>query len=128
MRSTLQNVEQITNELAISSQDIRNLTHNQLPSVVKNANQTIDGINDILSDVKAADLKTTIGKVDNSLNILNDALQSQGTLGLLLHDKALYDNLNGTLEDLNRAVLNIDSIMMSIKARPFIQKKLPKTN
>ena len=128
LRSTLQNVEQITNELAISSQDIRNLTHNQLPSVVKNANQTIDGINDILSDVKAADLKTTIGKVDNSLNILNDALQSQGTLGLLLHDKALYDNLNGTLEDLNRAVLNIDSIMMSIKARPFIQKKLPKTN
>ncbi len=128
LRSTLQNVEQITNELAISSQDIRNLTHNQLPKVVKNANQTIDGINDILSDVKAADLKTTIGKVDNSLNILNDALQSQGTLGLLLHDKALYDNLNGTLEDLNRAVLNIDSIMMSIKARPFIQKKLPKTN
>lgn len=128
LRSTLQNVEQITNELAISSQDIRNLTHNQLPRVVKNANQTIDGINDILSDVKAADLKTTIGKVDNSLNILNDALQSQGTLGLLLHDKALYDNLNGTLEDLNRAVLNIDSIMMSIKARPFIQKKLPKTN
>lgn len=128
LRSTLQNIEQITNELAISSQDIRNLTHNQLPSVVKNANQTIDGINDILSDIKAADLKTTIGKVDNSLNILNDALQSQGTLGLLLHDKALYDNLNGTLEDLNRAVLNIDSIMMSIKARPFIQKKLPKTN
>jgi hypothetical protein len=27
---------------------------------------------------------------------------------------------------LDNAVLNVDSVVMSIKARPFIQKKLPK--
>ena len=60
---------------------------------------------------------------------MNSALQSQeGTLGLLLNDKVLYDNLNTALEDLDKTVLNIDSIVMSVKARPFIQKKLPKTN
>mgnify|MGYP003302425831 CR=1 FL=1 len=47
-------------------------------------------------------------------------------MGLLLNDKALYDNLNIALKDLDNAVLNVDSVVMSIKARPFIQKKLPK--
>jgi hypothetical protein len=58
---------------------------------------------------------------------VNQAMNSHdGTLGLLLNDKTLYDNLNVALEDLDRAVLNVDSIVMSIKARPFIRKKLPK--
>lgn len=129
LRATLQNVERITNDLTISSRDIRNLTHNQLPGVVEKADQTIEGINAILSDVQAADIQATIARVDSTLNIVNSALQSQeGTLGLLLNDKVLYDNLNTALEDLDKTVLNIDSIVMSVKARPFIQKKLPKTN
>jgi hypothetical protein len=43
-----------------------------------------------------------------------------------LNDKALYENLNTTLEDLDKVMLNVDSVVMSIKARPFIQKKLKK--
>ena len=42
----------------------------------------------------------------------------------LFSARAFASNFN--LEDLDKAVLNVDSIMMSIKARPFIQKKLPK--
>lgn len=127
LRTTLQNVERITNDLTVSSRDIRHLTHDQLPGVVEKADQTIEGINNILADVKAADIQTTIRKVDSALSLLNAALESQeGTLGLLLNDKTLYNNLNTTLSDLDQAVLNIDSIVLSVKARPFIQKKLPK--
>jgi phospholipid/cholesterol/gamma-HCH transport system substrate-binding protein len=65
--------------------------------------------------------------VDSTLNTLNAALQSQeGTVGMLLNDKTLYDNLNNALQDLDQALLNVDSIMVSIKSRPFIQKKLAK--
>ena len=61
------------------------------------------------------------------ISSVNQAMNSQdGTIGLLLNDKTLYENLNVALEDLDRTVLNVDSIVMSIKARPFIQKKLPK--
>ena len=65
--------------------------------------------------------------VQGVISGVNNAMNSHnGTLGLLLNDKTLYDNLNVALEDLDRAVLNVDSIVMSIKARPFIRKKLPK--
>ena len=125
--ATLQHIEQITRDLTVSSKDIRALTHNQLPAIMDKADATIEGLNDIINDVKAADIQGTVGKVDSTIGTLNAALQSQeGTVGMLLNDKTLYDNLNMALEDLDKAVLNVDSIMMSIKARPFIQKKLSK--
>lgn len=125
--ATLQHIEQITRDLTVSSKDIRALTHNQLPVIMDKADATIEGLNDIINDVKAADIQGAVGKVDSTISTLNAALQSQeGTVGMLLNDKTLYDNLNMALEDLDKAVLNVDSIMMSIKARPFIQKKLSK--
>ena len=125
--ATLQNIEQITQNLAISSKDLRALTHNQLPAIMDKADATIQGLNDIVDDVKAANIQGTVGMVDSTLNTLNAALQSQeGTVGMLLNDKTLYDNLNNALLDLDQALLNMDSIMVSIKARPFIQKKLAK--
>ena len=125
--ATLQHIEQITRDLTVSSKDIRALTHNQLHAIMDKADATIEGLNDIINDVKAADIQGTVGKVDSTISTLNAALQSQeGTVGMLLNDKTLYDNLNIALEDLDKAVLNVDSIMMSIKARPFIQKKLSK--
>lgn len=125
--ATLQHIEQITRDLTVSSKDIRALTHNQLPAIMDKADATIEGLNDIINDVKAADIQGTVGKVDSTISTLNAALQSQeGIVGMLLNDKTLYDNLNMALEDLDKAVLNVDSIMMSIKARPFIQKKLSK--
>lgn len=125
--ATLQNIEQITQNLAISSKDLRALTHNQLPAIMDKADATIQGLNDIVDDVKAANIQGTVGMVDSTLNTLNAALQSQeGTVGMLLNDKTLYDNLNNALQDLDQALLNVDSIMVSIKSRPFIQKKLAK--
>ena len=125
--ATLQNIEQITQNLAISSKDLRALTHNQLPAIMDKADAPIQGLNDIVDDVKAANIQGTVGMVDSTLNTLNAALQSQeGTVGMLLNDKTLYDNLNNALLDLDQALLNVDSIMVSIKARPFIQKKLAK--
>lgn len=125
--ATLQNIEQITQNLAISSKDLRALTHNQLPTIMDKADATIQGLNDIVDDVKAANIQGTVGMVDSTLNTLNAALQSQeGTVGMLLNDKTLYDNLNNALQDLDQALLNVDSIMVSIKSRPFIQKKLAK--
>ena len=56
-------------------------------------------------------------------------LQSEeGTLGLLLNDTELHDNLNTALRNLDNVVQNVDSVVISIKERPFIKKKLPKNN
>lgn len=125
LHATLQNVERITNDLTVSSKDIRKLTHNQLPAIIDKVDTTIVGLQDIVADVQAADIQSTISTLDSTIHVLNTALQSEnGTLGLLLNDTELHDNLNTTLKNLNTAVMNVDTIIMSIKARPFIQKKL----
>ena len=123
----LQKIEKITNDLTVSSKDIRALTHNQLPAIMTKVDETIEGLNTIVQDVRAADIQGTIGQVDSTIQTLNNALHSEeGTLGLLLNDNTLYDNLNNALLNLDKAVMNVDSIMMSIKERPFIKKKLPR--
>lgn len=127
LHATLQNVERITNDLKVSGQDIRHLTHNQLPSIVNKIDSTMAGINAVVTEVQEADVLSTIQTLDSTIHSLNDILHSkEGTLGMLLNDKTLHDNLNATLENLDAAVMNVDTIIMSIKARPFIQKKLPK--
>lgn len=127
LHATLQNVERITNDLTVSSKDIRKLTHNQLPAIMDKVDTTMVGLQDIVADVQAADIQSTISTLDSTIHVLNTALQSEnGTLGLLLNDTELHDNLNTTLKNLNTAVMNVDTIIMSIKARPFVQKKLSK--
>lgn len=124
---TLQNVEQITSDLKVSGNDLRQLTHKQLPSIVAKVDTTITNVAALAAEVRNVDIVGLVDSVQTVVNGVNTAMTSQeNTLGLLLNDKTLYNNLNVVLEDLDNAVLNVDSIMMSIKARPFIQKKLPK--
>ena len=87
----------------------------------------MDGLQNIVADVDAANIQHIVQSLDSTIQVLNQAIQSEnGTLGLLLNDTELHDNLNTTLKNLDAAVMNVDTIVMSIKARPFIQKKLPK--
>lgn len=127
LHTTLQNVERITSDLTVSSKDIRQLTHKQLPIVMAKVDSTMTGLQTIVADVHAADIQQTILSLDTAIQSVNHALHSkEGTLGLLLNDKTLHDNLNTTLQSLESTVHNVDTIIMAVKARPFIQKKLPK--
>ena len=127
LHATLQNVERITSDLTVSSKDIRQLTHKQLPIVMAKVDSTMTGLQTIVADVHAVDIQQTILSLDTAIQSVNHALHSkEGTLGLLLNDKTLHDNLNTTLQSLESTVHNVDTIIMAVKARPFIQKKLPK--
>lgn len=127
LHTTLQNIEHITNDLTVSGRDIRQLTHTQLPDLMRKVDQTVVGLQTIVTDVQAANLQSIILSLDSTIAVLNQALQSEdGTLGLLLNDTQLHDNLNTTLKNLEAAVLNVDTIITAVKARPFVQKKLRK--
>jgi phospholipid/cholesterol/gamma-HCH transport system substrate-binding protein len=124
---TLQNVEHITKDLKVSGNDLRKLTQNQLPAIVAKVDTTMSGFAAVATDVREADIVSLIDSLNVVINGVNQAIHSQdGTLGMLLNDKELYENLNVALQDLDNVVLNIDSVVMAVKARPFIQKKLTK--
>ncbi len=127
LRNTLGNIERISRDLTVSSKDIRTLTHNQLPSVVNKADTTISDLQTIVAQVRAAEIQKTLQKLDTTIQTINQVLSSDtGTLGALLNDKTLYDNLNHALGDLDNAVLNVDTVVMSLKAHPLIKKRIPK--
>lgn len=125
LRVILQNIERLTADLKASGVDIRSLTHNQLPGIVNNIDTTISNLQLLVADVRKADIQKTFIELDSTINSINHILNSDdGTLGLLLNDTELHDNLNTALKNLDNAVLNVDSVVMSIKARPFIRKNL----
>lgn len=127
LRNTLGNIERISRDLTVSSKDIRTLTHNQLPSVVNKADTTISDLQTIVAQVRAAEIQKTLQKLDTTIQTINQVLSSDtGTLGALLNDKTLYDNLNNALGDLDNAVLNVDTVVMSLKAHPLIKKRIPR--
>lgn len=127
LHATLQNIERITADLAHSSRDIRAFTGRQLPPIVAKADSAMGDLQAVAAAVRAADLENTLRKLDTAIGQVNTVLQSDsGTLGLLLNDKTLYDNLNAALRDLDGAVLNVDTVVMSVKAHPCIRKRIPR--
>ena len=129
LHATLQNVEKLTADLTVSGNDIRRLTNNQLPGIINKIDTTIAGLQTLVENNKNANIQKTVNELNETISLLNQMLQSEeGTLGLLLNDTELYDNLNTALKNLDNVVQNVDSVVISIKERPFIKKKLPKNN
>lgn len=127
IHASLEHIEQITADLEVSGNDIRRLTHYQLPKIMNTVDTTLTDLQAVVQGVRDADLQNTINELNQTIVSVNQLLESKdGTVGLLLNDDALYNNLNSALQNLDHAVTNVDSIVMSIKARPFIRKKLPK--
>ncbi|WP_285056250.1 MlaD family protein [Pedobacter ginsengisoli] len=96
----LANVEAISSNLKQNNQKISAILNN-INSVTDqvaamNFKQTLDNANKAV-----ADLQTIVGKINNG----------QGSLGLLVNDAKLYDNLNN-------ASKNLDNLMIDLKANP----------
>ena len=100
-----QDAKQITGNFAEASDDVKTLTHNlnELPldSLVLTLQQTLENLQQITSE-------------------LNEGMNStNSSIGKLMNDPALYDNLNGTIQSL-------DSLFIDIKKNPkrYISIKL----
>lgn len=96
----LANVEAISGNLKQNNQKISAILNNinSITDQVAAANfkQTLDNANKAV-----VDLQTIVGKINNG----------QGSLGLLVNDTKLYDNLNN-------ASKNLDNLMIDLKANP----------
>jgi len=86
---------------------------------LKNHNQTISSILQNLSqtsdNLSAVDLAETMNKVNASMQEFNEIVHTinsgEGTIGLLLHDEALYRNLESSAKQL-------DSLLLDIRQNP----------
>lgn len=98
--SILSNVEAISNNLKQNNQKI---------------NAILNNINTITDQVAAANFKQTIDNANKAVadlqSIVTKVNNGQGTLGLLVNDTKMYDNLNN-------ASKNLDNLIIDLKENP----------
>jgi phospholipid/cholesterol/gamma-HCH transport system substrate-binding protein len=111
IQASLNNIESIPAEMHKTSRSLTNMIDKQFPPIVNKVNSICTDLNNItneLSEVKYKDiilsLDTTISNINQFTNRLNSP---DGTLGLLLNDNTLYNNINKTINSANYFLIDL---------------------
>ena len=116
--NSLHNIDQITGSLTSTSRELNRLTvslNQQMPQMLENADGMLANANTLTRNLNELDLAATMQKVDNTLRNVEQMTaklnSKDGTLGLLMRDPDLYNNLNATM-------MHADSLMIDLKRHP----------
>ena len=125
LAQSLHNVRDITQNLTTTTRDLNTLmatVNGRMPGIMNKADAalakagtTLDNTSTLTANLAAVDVAGTMQPANNTLaNVqqITEKLNSkQGTLGLLMNDPALYNNLNATM-------ISADSLLTNLKAHP----------
>ncbi|MBR3896098.1 MAG: MCE family protein [Bacteroidaceae bacterium] len=115
LTNTLHNTEQITANLQITTKELNTLLKNDLPAITGNLNTVTANFAEISTNLKDIDYAATIAKVNATLDGVKQFTESlqnpNGTVGMLLNDKSLYNNLTLTTH-------NAASLLEDVQAHP----------
>ena len=118
LAASLHNVETITGNLTVSTRELNTLMaglNKQVPGMVRKANGVLDNTNRLTANLASLDVQGTLNKVNQTLESAHQFTEklnsNQGSLGLLMNDTKLYDNLTSTMS-------HADSLVIDLKAHP----------
>jgi phospholipid/cholesterol/gamma-HCH transport system substrate-binding protein len=98
--ATLHNIENLTASLNNNSRQLERMMHDDIPLLTGKLNEIGDNFVAISGNLKQIDYAATMAKVDETLanvkQITDKLEQKDNTVGLLLNDPSLYNNLNQT--------------------------------
>lgn len=115
VKNSLASIETTTANLAQSSQQLNGLMRNDLPKVIKDVNGITGDLKKITGNLSTVDFASTFSSINYTianLKTLSDKLNNgEGSLGLLLNDKSLYNNLTS-------AAGSTDKLLIDLKENP----------
>lgn len=116
--SSLQNVETVTGNLTVTTRRLNSLLaslESSVPGIVTRTDSILHNANTLAKNLNQIDVAGTVARVDETLDNVEKFTEqlnnNQGTLGLLMRDPSLYNNLNSTMR-------SADSLLIDLKAHP----------
>ena len=111
LTQVITNMEKTTNSLAASANQMTRMMSNDLPTIMSDLNTITSNFSSISTNLNKIDLNQTMRAVNATLDnveLLTRQLNSKdNSMGLLLNDRGLYDNLNNTAENASKLLLDL---------------------
>lgn len=111
LTQSLEHVEKSTANLEVSTRQLNQLLSSDVPVIVTNLKTITANFSDVSGELKTLDLQSTVESINATLanlKVTTEKFNSKdNTLGLLLNDRALYDNLNSTSDNASKLLLDL---------------------
>ena len=115
LSQSLDHIEKTTASLEISSRRLNQLLGNDVPVITSNLKTTTDNFAALSEEMKNLNLKGSIQSLNLTIDNLGQTTMKlnakDNSLGLLLNDTLLYNNLNET-------VVNASNLLIDLKQNP----------
>lgn len=115
IKNSLSSIEKTTADLAVSSAGLKKMMNKDLPKIIGDVNVITSDFRQVSANLKTIDFAATFASINHTianLNLVSDKLNSEeGSIGLLLNDKSLYNNLSNTAD-------NADKLLIDLKQNP----------
>jgi phospholipid/cholesterol/gamma-HCH transport system substrate-binding protein len=111
LSNSLKSIDQLTADLAYSSSQLKMFMRQDIPNILSNVDSLSSDFGQFSSNLKEIDLQATVANIDKTIGNLNRITEKindpNGSLGLLLNDNKLYDNLNNTAENAEKLLIDL---------------------
>ena len=111
LTQSLTHIEKTTSNLESSTSRLNRMLADDVPGIVSDLKTITANFSTVSAELKDLDLAGTVNSVNatlSNLKLTTDKLNStDNSIGLLLNDRALHDNLNSTTENASKLLLDL---------------------
>ena len=111
LTKSLASIESTTANLAVSSSQLKKMMSNDVPHILNDVNVLTSDFKQISGNLKKIDYAATFASIDHTianLNLISEKMNgTEGTIGLLLNNKDLYNNLSSTASNADKLVIDL---------------------